>query len=99
MHAPDRTTPFEETCEAMNEAYTAGKFEKFGLSNFSPEEVETVVDICTKNGWVKPSVYQGHYNAVARLSEDKLLPTLRKHGLAYYAYRSGANMRSTVILS
>ncbi|MCJ1391046.1 hypothetical protein MMC18_003907 [Xylographa bjoerkii] len=86
LHMPDRTTSFEETCEAMNAAFAAGKFEKFGISNFSPDEVEKVVDICKKNEWVRPSVYQGQYNAIARLSEDKLLPTLRKHGLAYYVY-------------
>ena len=34
LHMPDRSTPFEETCRAMNEAHEAGKFEKFGLSNF-----------------------------------------------------------------
>lgn len=87
LHSPDRGTPFEETCEAMNAAYKDGKFEKFGLSNFNPAEVDRVVVICEKNGWVKPSVYQGQYNAIARLSEDELVPTLRKHGLAYYAYR------------
>ncbi|MCJ1405181.1 hypothetical protein MMC11_008407 [Xylographa trunciseda] len=86
LHVPDRTTPFEETCEAMNTAFAAGKFEKFGLSNFSPEEVEEIVGICKKNGWVRPSVYQGHYNAITRLSEDELLPTLRKHGISYYVY-------------
>ena len=88
LHAPDRETPFAETCEAINEAYKAGKLEKFGLSNFSPEEVEEVVELCEKNGWVKPTVYQGQYNAIARLGEDALLPMLRKHGLSFYAYRS-----------
>ena len=87
LHGPDRDTPIEETCEAIDKEYRAGRFEKFGLSNFSPEEVEKCVEVCEKNGWVKPSVYQGHYNAISRLSEDKLLPVLRKHGIAYYAYR------------
>ena len=81
----------------MNTAFVAGKFEKFGLSNFSPDEVEQVVEICKKNGWVPPSVYQGHYNAITRLSEDKLLPTLRKHGLAYYVYRSATNLQFIIV--
>jgi len=58
LHAPDPVTPFEETAEAMNEAYKAGKFERFGISNFSAEEVERMYNICEQNGWVKPSVYQ-----------------------------------------
>ncbi|MCJ1285984.1 hypothetical protein MMC26_005326 [Xylographa opegraphella] len=95
LHMPDRSTPLEETCEAMNAAFVAGRFEKFGLSNFSPDEVEQVVAICARHGWVRPSVYQGHYNAITRLSEETLLPVLRKHGLAYYAYSpSGAGIFS-----
>lgn len=42
----------------MNEAYKAGKFERFGISNYSAQQVEELVSICEKNGWVKPSVYQ-----------------------------------------
>jgi aflatoxin B1 aldehyde reductase len=87
LHIPDRTVPFEETCEAMDQAYREGKFKRFGLSNYSPAEVEQIVDICTKRGFVKPSVYQGQYNAIVRGGEKELIPILRKHGIAYHAYR------------
>lgn len=90
LHAPDRQTPFAETLQAMNEAHKAGHFEKFGLSNYSADEVDEIVGLCEKNGWVKPSVYQGHYNAIARRPEKELFPTLRKHGLSYYAYSPSA---------
>lgn len=33
-----------------------------------------------------PSVFTGSYSAVARLPEDRLLPLLRKHKIAFYAY-------------
>ena len=84
---PDRTTPFEETCEAMNQAYQAGKFTEFGLSNFSATEVEDCVTACKKNGWVVPTVYQGQYNAITRGGEADLFPVLRKHGMRFYAFR------------
>jgi aflatoxin B1 aldehyde reductase len=71
----------------MNKAHKAGKFERFGISNYTAEEVEKLVEICETNGWVKPSVYQGQYNAIARLNEDDLFPILRKHGISFYAYR------------
>lgn len=90
LHAPDRETPFEETCRAMNDAYKLGKFRNFGLSNHRADEVDQIVQICKDNNFVLPTVYQGHYNAIARLPEDELLPTLRKHGMAYYAYSPGA---------
>ncbi|KAI9787934.1 MAG: hypothetical protein M1816_007334 [Peltula sp. TS41687] len=86
LHAPDRTTPFEETCEAMNQAYQAGRFKLFGLSNYSAQEVEEIVSICEKNGWVKPSVYQGGYNLLTRAAEAELFPVLRKHKIAFYAF-------------
>lgn len=37
-------------------------------------------------GYVRPSVLQGQYNLFARKGEEELLPVLRKHGIAYYAY-------------
>ncbi|KAK5205467.1 hypothetical protein LTR72_007024 [Exophiala xenobiotica] len=90
LHAPDRATPFKETCEAMNKAYLEGKFERFGLSNYSVEEVEEIVRICEENGWVKPSVYQGQYNPICRGGEEQLFAVLRKHNIAFYAYSPSA---------
>lgn len=87
LHMPDRTTPLEETLEAINEAYKAGKFKKFGVSNFSPDEVEQTLQICKEKGYVKPTVYQGQYNAVVRGFEKGLFPILRENGIAFYAYR------------
>ncbi|KAF4633955.1 hypothetical protein G7Y89_g4159 [Cudoniella acicularis] len=90
LHAPDPVTPFEETTEAMNEAYKAGKFEKFGISNYSAAQVEKLCAICEKNNFVKPSVYQGQYNPISRSNEDDLFPVLRKHGISFYAYSPSA---------
>lgn len=86
LHAPDRATPFEEACEAMDQAHREGKIKKWGISNYTADEVQKFIDICEARGWVKPSVYQGHYNAIVRGSEKNLFPILRKYGLAFYAY-------------
>ncbi|KAE8137815.1 NADP-dependent oxidoreductase domain-containing protein [Aspergillus pseudotamarii] len=87
LHAPDRATPFEETCRAIDAEYRVGKFARFGLSNYTAEEVEEILTICEKHGLVKPSVYQGRYNAIIRSAETQLFPLLRRHGIAFYAYR------------
>lgn len=87
LHTPDRTTGFEEACEAMNEAYKAGQIKKFGISNHSPEEVEQFVKISEEKGYLKPTVYQGQYNPIVRGGEKELFPILRKHNIAFYAYR------------
>ena len=87
LHGPDRTTPFDETYEAVDKQYRAGKFEEFGLSNFTAQEVENCIAMCKKNGWVTPTVYQGHFNALTRGGETDLFPVLRKYGIKFYAFR------------
>lgn len=90
LHAPDKVTPFYETCKAMNEAYLEGQFERFGLSNYSVEQVEEVIQICEEHSFVKPSVYQGQYNPICRGAEDRLFDVLREHNIAFYAYSPSA---------
>ncbi|KAH6882443.1 NADP-dependent oxidoreductase domain-containing protein [Alternaria rosae] len=86
LHAPDPTVPFEETLEGINEVYKKGIFRRFGLSNFSAEQVQQVYDIAKAKGYPLPQVYQGNYNPVARHLETQLFPTLRKLGMHFYAY-------------
>jgi aflatoxin B1 aldehyde reductase len=86
IHSPDTSVPFEETLEGINEAYKKGIFRRFGLSNFSAEQVQEMYDIAAAKGYPKPAVYQGNYNPVARHSEAQLFPTLRKLGMKFYAY-------------
>ncbi|KAJ9613114.1 hypothetical protein H2200_003055 [Cladophialophora chaetospira] len=86
LHAPDESSALEDTLAGVNEVYRTGLFKRFGISNFSATDVEKIIDICNTNGYILPTVYQGNYSPVARLQESKLFPTLRKHGLAFYAY-------------
>ncbi|EXF84531.1 aflatoxin B1 aldehyde reductase member 2 [Colletotrichum fioriniae PJ7] len=90
LHFPDRHTPFDETIKAMDTALKQGKFKKYGLSNYSATEVQRVLDICERHGYRKPSVYEGHYNAIVRGGEKELFPLLRKHHMAFYAYSPAA---------
>jgi aryl-alcohol dehydrogenase-like predicted oxidoreductase len=67
LHAPDHSTPFEETLGAVNELHKQGKFVQLGLSNFAAWEVAEVYNICKERGWVKPTIYQAMYNAISKL--------------------------------
>lgn len=87
LHVPDRQTPFVDVARAINDAFQDGKFKHLGLSNYSAAEVQRFVEVCEREGYVKPSVYQGHYNAVTRGGENDLFPLCRKHNLAFFAYR------------
>ncbi|KAK9448632.1 NADP-dependent oxidoreductase domain-containing protein [Limtongia smithiae] len=86
LHAPDHTVPFEETHKAINELYNKGVFKEFGLSNYKIEEVQLFLDNAKTNGWIKPTVYQGVYNLIARHAEDDLFALLEKNDMAFYGY-------------
>ncbi|KAH8882052.1 Aldo/keto reductase [Thozetella sp. PMI_491] len=86
IHTPDKETPLEETAAAFHEQYLAGKFERLGICNLDLFNLSKYLAICDKHGYIKPTVYQGCYNAVFRKRADGLFPLLRKHGCAFYAY-------------
>ena len=86
LHAPDASTPIEETYEAIQKLYESGIFTRFGLSNFLPAGVQRIYDYGKSKGYVLPTLYQGFYNAVSRKCEAELLPMLRQLGIAFYAY-------------
>ncbi|KAJ6020569.1 hypothetical protein N7540_006073 [Penicillium herquei] len=72
--------------DGMNDLHRDGKIKRFGISNLLLCEVEEVIRIRKEKGYMLPSVYQGNYSALARHVETELLPTLRKHNIAFYAY-------------
>jgi aflatoxin B1 aldehyde reductase len=50
LHAPCPDVPFEEVMEVMNDAFERGLFRRFGVSNYSPEQVEELVGIAKAKG-------------------------------------------------
>lgn len=44
------------------------------------------MSICEEKGYVKPSCFQGQYNALCRNPENTLFPLLRKYDMSYIAY-------------
>lgn len=86
LHGPDRTVSLEEQCRAIDGLYREGRFERFGVSNISDAEVQAIHDICVRERYVLPSVYQGGYNPIGRGAEKTLFPLLKKLGIAFYAF-------------
>lgn len=86
LHAPDRSVPFEETLEAVNELHKQGKFVQLGLSNFAAWEVAEVWNIANERGWVKPTIYQAMYNAIS-MSNDQNVQKYAEHILIYSEQR------------
>jgi aflatoxin B1 aldehyde reductase len=86
LHAPDRSVPYETTLREINNLHKEGYFRRFGISNYAAWEVVQIWEICDRNGWIKPVVYQGVYNALQRSVEPELFPALRKYGIAFFAF-------------
>jgi aflatoxin B1 aldehyde reductase len=82
----DRGTPFAETLEAIDKLHKAGKFVKFGISNYTAFEVAEIVMTCKYNGWVRPTVFQAMYNCITRSIEAELVPACRRYGLDVVVY-------------
>ncbi|KAK5198640.1 hypothetical protein LTR92_001111 [Exophiala xenobiotica] len=89
LHFPDRTQPLSNPVSALSHAVSTGQAARWGLSNYTLDDVREVLALCEQHGWIKPAVFQGEYNAVNRETED-LIPYLHKNGIAFYAYSPGA---------
>ena len=86
LHAADRSLPFTEPLKKLDELHKKGKFVRLGLSNFTAFEVAEVVMHCKYNNWVRPTIYQGMYNAIVRGIESELIPVCRRYGLDVVVY-------------
>ncbi len=79
-HWPDKTTPLEETMEAMLRLREQGKIRQIGSSNFTPEMIET----CLKHGPIVSD--QPRYNLIHREIEHDILPFCREHAIGLIVY-------------
>jgi aflatoxin B1 aldehyde reductase len=82
----DSATPIESTLSAVQQLHDEGLFEEFGVSNFSAWEVAEASEIAARHGWIRPTVYQGMYNAITRAVEPELFKCLGNYGIRFHAY-------------
>ena len=86
LHFPDPATPVTDVLSAMADLHAQGKYTELGLSNFPAWMVANVWHICDRNGWVKPTVFEGIYNPLTRKAETELNACLNHFGMRFYAY-------------
>ncbi len=82
IHWPDPLVPIEETAKVMAELLDAGKIRAVGVSNYTPEEMETFRQVAPLHSVQPP------YNLFERQIEEALLPYAKNHGIAVLAYGS-----------
>lgn len=86
LHFPDPNTPVKEALSGCAKLYSEGKFDKLGLSNFPAWLVSETYNICKREGWMLPVVYQGLYNPLSRNAEYELNDCLNYYDMKFYAY-------------
>ena len=86
IHTPDRTTPIDETLEALNSLITQGKVRYIGCSNYFDWEVVEALWTARSHGWQGFVTCQDFYNLLYRDIEKRFVPMVVKHGLGLIPY-------------
>lgn len=80
VHWPDPLVPIHETAAAMQQLYRQGKIRAIGVSNYSPEQMDTFRQAAPLH------VVQPPYNLFELQIEQDVLPYACKHNLTTLTY-------------
>ncbi|KAF2645863.1 aldo-keto reductase-like protein [Massarina eburnea CBS 473.64] len=72
IHRFDKTTPLEETMEALNDLVRSGKVRYIGASSMWAVEFAQLQAVAERNGWTKFISMQNHYNLLYREEEREM---------------------------
>lgn len=88
LHAPDKSTPIEETLRAFEDLVRSGKTRYIGFSNFDhdPPLLARAVDYQQSRGWDPFISSQPRYNLLEPRIETEHLPFCQKHGIGLMVY-------------
>lgn len=74
IHRWDKTTPIEETLEALNDCVRAGKVRYLGASSMWAWQFSKALYTAEARGWTKFVAMQPHYNLMYREEERDMIP-------------------------
>jgi aryl-alcohol dehydrogenase-like predicted oxidoreductase len=86
LHAPDPSTPLEETLEAVHGLVRAGKVRHWGVSNHAAWQLLELNGLSEARGLPRPALSQVLYNLLVRQVEVEYLPFTRRHPLHTTVY-------------
>ena len=81
IHRWDKTTPIDETMEALNDVVRAGKVRYLGASSMWAWQFSKALYTSEKHGWAKFVTMQPHYNLLYREEEREMLPLCLDQGV------------------
>lgn len=86
LHMPQPSVQIEDTMRAMDSFVRRGLVKEIGLSNYPSWMVVYIDALCERNGWAKPTVYQGVYHLLSHNCEYELVPCLRYLGIRFHVF-------------
>src|SRR5512132_1205785 len=86
MHHVDRSTPWEEIWQAMEQLVAVGKVVYLGSSNFAGWQIATAQGVAASRRFMGLVSEQSVYNLAARTIELEVIPALRHFGLGLIPY-------------
>ncbi len=88
LHAPDASTPIEETLRTLEDLVRSGKTRYVGFSNFDhhPKLLAQAVAIQKARGWDRFVSSQPRYNLLEPRIESDHMPFCRRHGVGIICY-------------
>jgi aryl-alcohol dehydrogenase-like predicted oxidoreductase len=87
LHRPDPLTPLAESIETLVKLIDVGKVRHWGFSNFSAEQVKSMITICDTNNWPRPVISQPPYSWLKRDIAEKHLPLCKQFNIAVTPYQ------------
>ena len=86
MHHVDRSTPWEEIWQAMEQLVREGKITYVGSSNFAAWDIALAQSAATARHFLGLTSEQSLYNLAVRTIELELIPAVRALGIGLIAY-------------
>jgi len=81
MHHVDRSTPWDEIWQAMEQLVREGKVTYIGSSNFAGWDIATAQSVAASRNFLGLASEQSLYNLSARTIELEVIPALRYYGI------------------
>ncbi|GAA2725494.1 aldo/keto reductase [Cellulomonas aerilata] len=95
IHRWDRTTPVEETLEALHDVVKAGKARYIGASSMWAWQFAKALHLQSAHGWTRFVSMQDHLNLLNREEEREMLPLCADEGIGVVPWSPLARGRLT----